>query len=76
MSRNLHRRVEVAFPVRDRRLRARVISEGILVHLRDNVSAWLMNAEGHYRRCQPRGSRVTAAQTELLRKLAPPSARS
>jgi len=47
-----------------------------LVHLRDNVSAWLMNAEGHYRRCQPRGSRVTAAQTELLRKLAPPSARS
>jgi polyphosphate kinase len=36
MGRNLFRRVEVAFPVRDRRLKARVLSEGIAVHLRDN----------------------------------------
>jgi polyphosphate kinase len=71
MGRNLHRRVEVAFPVRDRRLKARVLSEGIAVHLRDNVMAWLMDADGHYTRRKPRGARRIVSQHTLLEKLAP-----
>ncbi len=70
MGRNLYRRVEVAFPVRDRRLKARVLSEGIGVHLRDNASAWTMDAEGTYTRRRPRGPRTIVSQQALLAKLA------
>ena len=70
MGRNLYRRVEVAFPVRDRRLKARVLSEGIAVHLRDNASAWTMDAEGTYTRRRPRGPRTIVSQRALLAKLA------
>jgi len=70
MGRNLFRRVEVAFPVRDRRLKARVLSEGIAVHLRDNASAWVMDADGGYVRRRPRGRRTIVSQLALLEKLA------
>jgi polyphosphate kinase len=70
MGRNLHRRVEVAFPVKDRRLKARVLSEGIAVHLRDNASAWTMDANGAYTRRRPRGGRTIVSQQSLLEKLA------
>jgi polyphosphate kinase len=70
MGRNLFRRVEVAFPVRDRRLKARVLSEGIAVHLRDNASAWVMSADGDYVRRRPRGRRTIVSQQALLGKLA------
>ncbi len=70
MRRNLFRRVEVAFPVRDRRLKARVLSEGIAVHLRDNTSGWVMDSEGGYTRRVPRGARSVNSQKALLAKLA------
>lgn len=50
MDRNLFRRVEVAFPIRERKLKRRVIQEGLSVFLGDNQSAWLMHSDGHYRR--------------------------
>lgn len=70
MGRNLYRRVEVAFPVRDRRLKARVLSEGIAVHLRDNASAWVMDGDGGYVRRTPKGRRTFISQRILLDKLA------
>jgi polyphosphate kinase len=70
MGRNFYRRVEVAFPVRDRRLKARVLSEGFAVHLRDNASAWTMDADGGYVRRRPRGLRTIVSQQALLEKLA------
>ncbi|MFA7665007.1 MAG: polyphosphate kinase 1 [Burkholderiaceae bacterium] len=71
MDRNLFRRVEVAFPVRDRKLRDRVINEAIEVHLRDNVNAWVMDADGGYTQRRPRrGSQVRQAQRQLLERLA------
>jgi polyphosphate kinase len=70
MSRNFYRRVEVAFPVRDRRLKARVLAEGFAIHLRDNASAWTMDADGAYTRRRPRGPRVIVSQQALLEKLA------
>jgi len=69
MDRNLFRRVEIAFPVRERKLRERVIEEGIEVHLRDNVDAWIMDGDGRYRRRRRRGKAV-AAQATLLARLA------
>ena len=71
MDRNLLRRVEIAFPVRDRKLRDRVIEEAIEVHLRDNVDAWLMDGDGRYTRRKGRkGTKRHQAQMELLAGLA------
>ncbi len=72
MDRNLLRRVEVAFPVRDVRLRKRVIEEGLLEHLRDNGSAWVMDGEGGYQRRRVRGLR-RVSQQRLLERLAGPT---
>ena len=70
MDRNLFRRVEVAFPVNDRRLKRRVIAEGLSVFLGDNQSAWLMQSDGHYKRRRP-GKSMRSAQLGLLAKFCP-----
>ncbi|AOJ02268.1 MULTISPECIES: polyphosphate kinase 1 [Burkholderia] len=67
MDRNLFRRVEVAFPIRDRKLKRRVIAEGLSVFLGDNQSAWLMQRDGHYRRRRA-GKAPRNAQLGLLAK--------
>ncbi|MGF6790477.1 polyphosphate kinase [Paraburkholderia sp. 35.1] len=67
MDRNLFRRVEVAFPVNNRRLKRRVIAEGLSAFLGDNQSAWLMQSDGHYRRRRP-GKASRNAQMSLLGK--------
>lgn len=67
MDRNLFRRVEVAFPIRDRKLKRRVIAEGLSVCLGDNQSAWQMQSDGHYRRRRA-GKTIRNAQLGLLAK--------
>ncbi|MDN7931440.1 polyphosphate kinase 1 [Burkholderia metallica] len=67
MDRNLFRRVEVAFPIRDRKLKRRVIAEGLSVCLGDNQSAWQMQSDGHYRRRRT-GKTIRNAQLGLLAK--------
>jgi polyphosphate kinase len=70
MDRNFFRRVEVAFPVNNRRLKRRVIAEGLSAFLGDNQSAWLMQSDGHYRRRRP-GKSSRNAQMSLLGKFCP-----
>ncbi|VXC26406.1 Polyphosphate kinase [Burkholderia sp. 8Y] len=67
MDRNFFRRVEVAFPIRDRRLKRRVIAEGLSVCLGDNQSAWVMQSDGHYRKRRS-GKALRNAQMGLLAK--------
>ena len=67
MDRNFFRRVEVAFPINDRRLKRRVIAEGLSALLGDNQTAWVMQSDGHYRRSRP-GKTSRNAQTGLLLK--------
>ena len=50
MGRNMFRRIEVAWPVRDAALRQRVIDEGLVPYLHDRRDAWEMAADGSYRR--------------------------
>jgi len=66
MDRNLFRRVEVAFPVLDKALKARVIKESLQVHLRDNASAWIMQPDGNYVRMQSRSRNPRVSQNDLL----------
>ena len=70
MGRNLFRRVEVAFPVRDPAARKRVIDEGLKAYLADNREAWQLDAEGRWSKVKARRStRKRSAQADLLAKM-------
>jgi len=75
MARNFFRRIELCFPVIDATLKKRVIREGLMPYLEDNVQAWVMNPDGNYERLRARkGSKGHSAQDELLGLLAKPAA--
>ncbi len=65
MSRNMFRRIEVAWPVRDPVLRQRVIDECLVPYLRDRVDAWEQQPDGRYRRIDPVGP---GAQSALMHR--------
>jgi polyphosphate kinase len=68
MDRNFFRRVEVAFPILDNKLKRRVIEEGLRVHLRDNALAWVMDSDGVYHRKRHRKARFSGQQFLLDRE--------
>jgi polyphosphate kinase len=70
MDRNFFRRVELCFPVLDKKLKQRVLKEGLKPYLKDNRQAWDMSADGHYTRRNPRGTLPRSAQMLLLGELA------
>ncbi len=53
MPRNFDRRVEVAFPVEDPLLRARITDEILPAFLKDNVKSRLLRSDGTYERRHP-----------------------
>ncbi|HET9976152.1 MAG TPA: polyphosphate kinase 1 [Burkholderiaceae bacterium] len=63
MGRNMFRRVEIAWPVDDPKLRQRVIDEALVPYLHDTRDAWRRNADGRYERIDPDG---VSAQQALL----------
>lgn len=67
MNRNLFRRIEVAFPVLDKTLKKRVISEGLTPYLKDNTNAWKLSSDGSWSKRKP-GPRQAAfsAQQHLM----------
>jgi polyphosphate kinase len=74
MDRNFFRRIEVAFPLLDAKLKKRVIEEGLKKYLADNTQAWEMRSDGHYERLKPARGTARSAQLELLAELAAPRA--
>ena len=70
MDRNFFRRIELAFPVFDRKLARRVVREGLKPYLDDNVQAWEMRADGTYVRVKRGRGKKHCAQLELLQALA------
>ena len=69
MERNFFRRIELAFPVLDKRLKRRVIVEGLQIYLTDNQQAWEMDANGNYRPRRPTRKTVRNAQNALIKLL-------
>jgi polyphosphate kinase len=61
MSRNMFRRVELAWPVRDPLLRQRVIDEALVPYLHDTRDAWELDAQGRYARISDSGVSAQAA---------------
>ena len=70
MDRNFFRRIEVCFPVLDKKLKKRVLDEGLKIYLQDNCQAWDMDSEGGYQLKKTRRSVSKCAQKELLQLLA------
>ena len=67
MSRNLFRRIEVAFPVLDKQLKKRVMQEGLQIYLKDNLNAWELAPDGQYHRKKLRPSQSPfSAQLHLM----------
>ncbi|MDP3085720.1 MAG: polyphosphate kinase 1 [Rubrivivax sp.] len=64
MSRNMFGRVEAAWPIRDARLRQRVIDECLVPYLNDGTDAWTLGSDGHYVAAAGEGP---SAQQALMR---------
>ncbi|MDE2257820.1 MAG: polyphosphate kinase, partial [Xanthomonadaceae bacterium] len=71
MERNLLRRIEVCFPIRDAELAQRVYDEALENYLADNTQAWLLDADGRYERALPDADMPHSAQAALMAKLCP-----
>jgi polyphosphate kinase len=65
MSRNMFRRIEVAWPVLDVRLRQRVIDEALQPYLHDTMDAWQLGPDGRSVRISSSG---VSAQQALMRR--------
>ncbi|MGB4912932.1 MAG: polyphosphate kinase 1 [Candidatus Dechloromonas phosphoritropha] len=66
MYRNFFRRIELAFPILDPKLKKRVINEGLKFYLADNQQSWDMNGDGVYQRRRSARAKPHSAQSELM----------
>ncbi len=70
MDRNLFHRIEVAFPVKDKKIFKQVYKEGLLNYLQDNVQAWVLQGSGVWQQLQPNaGESIHIAQDHLLKTI-------
>jgi polyphosphate kinase len=70
MPRNLNRRVEVLFPIEERRLIRRLHDRILVKYLEDEAGARLMQPDGTYvRPKREHGKRVPGSQTWFLKRL-------
>ena len=71
MPRNFFRRVEVAFPIKDPKLRDRTADESLFSYMRDNTQAWTLQKDGSYVKQAPIANEPPySVQQDLLEKLA------
>jgi len=70
MGRNFFGRIELCIPILDRKVKQRIIQEGLKPYLADNSQAWEMDADGNYQRRKSRGRIPRSAQEQLLATLA------
>lgn len=70
MDRNLFHRVEVAFPIEDKRIFQQVLDDGLLNYLNDNVRAWTLDGAGKWLQSTPKEAEAPyIAQHKLLSKI-------
>ena len=68
MGRNFFSRIEVCFPVAEKRLRDRVVKEGLEMYLHDTARAWELQSDGSYIHVRA-GKHPRDAQQQLLEQL-------
>ncbi len=66
MDRNFFRRVETCFPIEDKRMKRKVLEEGLLNYLTDNTQSWILHSDGTYKQNMPGNNKTRTAQAILL----------
>jgi len=66
MPRNMHHRVEVAFPIEEKRPREKIMKYGLQYYLSDNTQAWELQSDGSYKRIKAANQKPRSAQDALL----------
>jgi polyphosphate kinase len=66
MGRNFFRRVETCFPVEEKRMKKKVLKEGLQLYLSDNTQSWVLQSDGSYKQNIPGNTNPRCAQTTLL----------
>jgi polyphosphate kinase len=72
MERNLLRRNETCFPVRQKSLKEQ-LKRDLELYLADNTNAWLLHGDGSYERLTAGDREPVSAQETFLQLLAMPS---
>ena len=67
MPRNLNRRVEILFPIENRRLIRRLRDRILAKYLEDEAGARIMQPDGSYQRVPPSGKKLLSSQSWFLR---------
>lgn len=68
MDRNLFHRVEVAFPIENKKLFKQIYQDGLINYLQDNTQAWALSGTGVWQQLQPAAGEVPhVAQEHLLK---------
>lgn len=70
MDRNFFRRIETCFPILDKKLKKRVLDEGLKINLQDNLQAWEMDLNGFWHRKRSTRGKLVSAQAALLALMA------
>ncbi|MDX8397792.1 MAG: polyphosphate kinase 1 [Mariprofundaceae bacterium] len=68
MSRNLLKRVETCFPIRDKKLARKILNTALRPYLSDNYGAWTLRKDAKYYRVKSSG-KLRHAQLELMQDL-------
>lgn len=73
MNRNLFRRVEVCFPIADKKIAERILGD-LDGYLKDNTQAWRLGSDGQYQRVHDEQHPPYQVQAELLKHFVPEAA--
>ena len=68
MDRNFFRRVEIAFPIFNEKLKKRIFDEGLQMHFAENAINWRMSSDGSYQLRKSSSNQTISCQDGLLKK--------
>ena len=69
MDRNLFHRVEVAFPIEDKKLSKQIYQDGLLNYLQDNMQAWTLSGDGVWQQIEPAAGELPHIAQDYLLKV-------
>ncbi len=69
MDRNLFHRVEVAFPIEDKKLSKQIYQDGLLNYLQDNMQAWTLSGDGVWKQTEPAAGELPHIAQDYLLKV-------
>lgn len=67
MSRNMIRRIEIAWPIVDAQMQTRVMQECVTPYLTDTEDAWILTAGGEYQQLSSNSAHLKSAQKLLIK---------